>query len=412
MINNQTFDIVVIGGGAAGLFFSANVTAINPSLKVLILEKSSTPLNKVRVSGGGRCNVTNSCENPKELSSFYPRGSKELLPLFHSFGSSECKKWFEERGVKLKAEPDGRVFPESNKSETIVDCLLQHSESPNTSTVYNTSVTSIKRTESKWSISTSNKQEIFSNKIFIATGSSSHMWEILSSLGHEIIPPVPSLFSFKIDNDYTDDITGISIQDAEVKISGLNKSLRGPVLFTHEGISGPAILKLSALCARELHHLEYHFSLSLNLTSFKNAELLFSELNSIAEDNPLKYIYGDNHFNIPRRLWNKIISLSGINQIEKWRDLSKKKKRDLTDNLFSLTPRITGKSTNKDEFVTCGGINRKEINWKRMESKILDGIYFGGEVIDVDALTGGFNFQAAWTTAYTAAKAASGTLEL
>ncbi len=405
-MDNTHFDIIVVGGGAAGYFFAINAAERIRGLNIAILEKQPAPLSKVRVSGGGRCNVTHACFEPKRLTAFYPRGAKELLPLFHRFNPTHMIAWLDRHGVELKKEDDGRMFPVSNSSQTIIDCFLHEAERLGITTKLSTAIKSIKPENGNWIVTTGDDRELTAEKLFVAPGSSQQVWDILSTLGHTIIPPVPSLFTFNCAGDFLKDLPGISVPNAEVRVAGLKLSSSGPLLITHTGLSGPAILKLSAWGARELAEAKYVFTIKINFTGDRHTDQIMDQLLNYKTEFPAKAATTHSCFELPLRLWQRMTDTAGIDPGQKWRDVSKAKLRALAEIITASVISVTGKSPNKEEFVTSGGINRKEIDWKRMESRLHKNLFFGGEVIDIDALTGGFNFQAAWTTAFIAAESA------
>lgn len=405
----NSFDVIVVGGGAAGYFFAINAAATNRALKIAILEKQLAPLAKVRVSGGGRCNVTNACADPKELISFYPRGGKELLPLFHRFNTTHTVDWFARRGIKLKTERDGRIFPLSNSSQTIIDCFSHEAERLGIKIFLKTEIKKLMRDSAGWRIETNREEEFTGKIIFMGAGASQSVWSVLKGLGHRIVPPVPSLFSFQSKSPVLKDLAGVAVP--EVRLSACGASASGPLLITHTGVSGPVALRLSAWAARELADCSYRFTCVVNFTGCKNEEQAVQLLEKIKQENSFRVVLTHQLFGIPSRLWERLVAQAGVDPDKKWHMLSKAKLRELARLLFALQLVVDGKSTNKEEFVTCGGVDRKEIDWKRMESKILPGLFFGGEIIDIDAVTGGFNFQAAWTTAFVASEAVASSRE-
>ena len=395
--------LIIIGGGAAGFFGAINYAEKNPEDEVIILEKSNKLLSKVKISGGGRCNVTNSISNPIELSKFYPRGEKELIGPFNRFTTTNTIKWFEDRGVKLITEEDGRVFPITDSSQTIIDCFLNEAKKLNVKIITKKNVEEIiSSSNKKWILKCPDKSEYEADELLITTGNSETFWDILKRLGHEIINPVPSLFTFNIKDERLKDIPGISIQNVEIKIINTNYKSSGPLLITHWGLSGPAILKLSAFAARELFSMNYNFEIEINFIPNINSKNILSMLQKIKGLNSKKIIFSNNHFNIPLRLWEKLTTATGINPTLKWNDVSNLLLSNLAKELTQAKFIVEGKSTFKEEFVTCGGVSLKEVDFKTMQSKLLPGIYFAGEVLNIDALTGGFNFQSAWTTSWIA----------
>ena len=400
-------DVIIVGGGAAGFFAAINIAEQNPKLKVVILERGKEGLQKVRISGGGRCNVTHAEFVPSELVLNYPRGEKELLGPFHQFMTGDTIDWFQKRGVELKIEDDGRMFPITDSSKTIIDCFLNEAKKHKVEVLYNQSVTSLSpRTQSRgFEIST--KDSIYTcEKLLIATGSNPKIWSLLEDLGHSISQPVPSLFTFDIKDERIKDIPGVVAQNVEVKVLGTDLVSDGPLLITHVGMSAPSILKLSAFGAIELAKCHYKFQIEVNFIrqSFEDCLDILKELkHELAK----KTVYKSPQFELPKRLWHKLVLASNMDQDTRWADLNKSQLEDLASQLTQAVFKVDGKSTFKEEFVTAGGIDLKEINFKTFESKLHNNLYFAGEVINVDAVTGGFNFQNAWTGAYIAAKSIS-----
>jgi len=400
---NQNFDIIVVGGGAAGFFTAINIVEKNPKLKVAILERGKNVLEKVRISGGGRCNVTHACFEPNELVKFYPRGEKELRGPFHQFCSGDTIAWFEKHGVALKIEADGRMFPESNSSQTIIDCFLKATQKLGISVITGQSVQSIFKKETHWKIDTQNESYL-TEKLVLATGSNPKMWELLQTFGHAIVNPVPSLFTFNIKDSRIKELPGVAAQ-VSVKVKDTKLTSTGPLLITHWGMSGPAILKLSAWGARILHDKNYQFSIYINWLNdvdFEDAEKTLKELK---QEQAKKAVSKKSPFEFPNRLWESLVLASGIESETKWADLSKNQLQNLANQLTNATFQVNGKSTFKEEFVTAGGIDLKEINFKTMESKLHENLYFAGEIVNIDAITGGFNFQNAWTSGFILANA-------
>lgn len=397
-------NVIIIGGGAAGFFAAVNMAEFNPYLQVTILEKGSRVLEKVKVSGGGRCNVTHACFEPKELVQFYPRGQKELLGPFHQFMTGDTMEWFETRGVELKIEEDGRVFPVSNSSQTIIDCLENHAKRLGVKVKLNTKVASIEAFGETFHVKT-DKELFIADKLLIATGSNTKIWDLLSQLGHHIIKPVPSLFTFKIKATLIENLPGVSVSKATVSIPEEKLESTGPVLITHWGLSGPAILKLSAIAANYFAEKNYQLPVHVNWLS-KSYEKVFHELLQCKRDFSKRQIGLKSVFEqIPNRLWQNFISVSGMNSEFRWADVNNKDLENLAQHLTRSVFYVDGKTTFKEEFVTAGGIDLKEIDFKKFESKIHPNLYFAGETLNIDAVTGGFNFQNAWTGAYIAARA-------
>jgi predicted Rossmann fold flavoprotein len=398
--------IVIIGGGAAGFFAAITAAESNPENEVIILEKSKKVLHKVKISGGGRCNVTHASFIPNELVEFYPRGKKELLGPFHQFMTGDTMEWFEIRGVPLKIEEDNRIFPESNSSQTIIDCLTQSAENAGVKVWLEQNVQSVVKSNEKFEIKT-NTQTITADKLLIAAGSNPKIWALAETLEHSIIPPVPSLFTFNINDKRIKEIPGISVPNATVKIVNTKLESSGPLLITHWGLSGPAVLKLSAFGARILADKNYQYNVEVNWLS-SSTEVVLKILKSIKENDPKKQVIIRSQFTeIPKRLWERLVLASSIQFDSKWADLSNKELQQLAEQLTKCIFNANGKSTFKDEFVTSGGVSLKEINFKRFESKTHKNLFFAGEVLDIDAVTGGFNFQNAWTGGFIAGNAMS-----
>ncbi len=395
--------LLIIGGGAAGFFSAINYAEKNPDDEVIILEKSNKLLSKVKVSGGGRCNVTNSISSARELAKFYPRGGKELIGPFNKFTTTDTINWLEERNVKLKVEDDGRVFPITNNSQTIIDCFINEAEKLNVKILLKKNVETIFQSNKKWNLTCSDDSEFEADKLLIASGGSESIWNILNELGHEIVNPIPSLFTFNIQDERLKELPGVSVQNVEIKIINSKLKSSGALLITHWGLSGPAVLKLSSFAARELFEMNYNFEIEINFVPSLNFNELNKELEKVKITSSKKIISATPLFNLPMRLWEKLIIQTKISSSLKWNDVSKKLLNSLANELTKSKFIVSGKSTFKEEFVTAGGVLLKEVDFKTMESNVLPGIYFAGEVLNIDALTGGFNFQAAWTTSWIAA---------
>lgn len=400
---NSKYDIIIIGGGAAGFFTAINIVEKNSKLKVAILERGKNVLEKVRISGGGRCNVTHACFVPNDLVKFYPRGEKELKGPFHQFCSGDTIEWFEQHGVELKIEDDGRMFPVSNSSQTIIDCFLKATQKLKIDILTGHSVQELYQGENYWKITTN--QEVFScQKVIMATGSNPKIWELLQNLGHSIIEPVPSLFTFNIKDARIKDLMGLSTL-ASVKVKKSKLQASGPLLITHWGMSGPGILRLSAWGARELADKKYQFAIQVNWLNETDFEEAIDLLKKIKEENSKKLVSKYAHFDLPKRLWENLVKAAGISEETKWADVNKKQLNTLAEQLTNAEFQVNGKSTFKEEFVTAGGVDLKEVNFKTMESKILPNMFFAGEILNIDAITGGFNFQNAWTGGFIVANA-------
>ncbi len=393
--------VLIVGGGAAGFFTAITIAESNPDLQVTILEKTSKILQKVRVSGGGRCNVTHACFDPSELAENYPRGSRELLGPFHRFMTGDTMAWFESRDVPLKIESDGRVFPISNSSESIIECLVAGAEQAGVQLELKQGVKNIEPKDSHFEVQT-DRDLLKADYLVICTGSNLKMWEHLASLGHTMVPPVPSLFTFKIKDSILEELPGVSVKNARVRIEDFNFESSGPVLITHWGLSGPAVLKLSAFAARALAAMNYQYIVYVNWLSLTHHEVL-DRLNEFKNDHRKQLVAVKSAFDeIPKRLWNKLVSAVVSDRQTTWSMLSKKQVNALTDQLVKTTFHAQGKSTFKEEFVTAGGVDLKEINFKNFESRLYKNLFFAGEILNIDAVTGGFNFQNAWTGAYLA----------
>jgi hypothetical protein len=398
--------VIIVGGGAAGFFAAINAKEMNPNLDITILEKGKEVLQKVKVSGGGRCNVTHACFGPKELVKFYPRGEKELLGPFHQFMTGDTFEWFDNNHIPLKIESDNRVFPESNSSQTIIDCFLRKAKELDISIKKNHGVTSIERDAEEFIVNTK-EQQFRCDALVIAAGSSKQVWKLSKSLGHSIIDPVPSLFTFNIKDKRIKDLLGISVPNATVKLLNTNLEAFGPLLITHWGMSGPAVLKLSAFGARILADMKYQYQVEVNWLSQSTQETR-EELQQIKQEQSRKQVMLKSPFSeIPRRLWERLVLASDIRSTQNWADLNKSQLQHLSEQLTKAVFQAQGKSTFKEEFVTAGGIDLKEINFKSFESKLHNNLFFIGEVLNIDAVTGGFNFQNAWTGGWLCAKAIS-----
>ncbi|MCH7400401.1 NAD(P)/FAD-dependent oxidoreductase [Belliella kenyensis] len=394
--------VAVIGAGASGYF--AAIHAAAQGCVVTILEKTSKSLSKVKVSGGGRCNVTHAAFENRLLVKNYPRGEKFLKVSFEKFSVKNTIDWFESRGVKLKIEQDGRMFPVSDDSESIIKALEKEASKLHVIIKYQFSVASIEKNEGCFKIKSSQNEELHFDQIIVCTGGSPKLqgFDFLSKLGHKINPPIPSLFTFNTPHDPIKSLMGISVPDAFVKLEGTKLSYQGPLLITHWGISGPAVLKLSAFGARWLADTSYKAKAHIRWVSNWTEESLHTDLNSFKSKHPKKKISSNPLFGLPSRLWEHFVEKSEISIEEIWINISKKQLNRLIQNLFCYIVTIDGKTTFKEEFVTAGGVSLDEVNPNTLESKLVSGLYFAGEVLDIDGITGGFNFQAAWTTGYIA----------
>ena len=409
-MKHQQLEVVVIGGGAAGFFGAIACADANPFAKVTLLEAGSQPLSKVRISGGGRCNVTHHCFEPDRLVLNYPRGGKALRGAFSRFQPQDTIEWFQARGVKLKTEADGRMFPISDSSQTIINCLTTAAERAGVILHSNSAVKTINKTDASegFQIALKNGRNLKCDRLLIATGSNPSGYRWAKHFGHTIVTPVPSLFTFKINDPRIKGLTGISVDNARATllISG-KKTLEqtGALLITHWGLSAPAILKLSAWGARILHENKYNLSLKISWLPNYNLETLKNHLLTIKSTMPKKKIISYCPVELPKRLWQSLVNYVGIKSDKIWAEINKKELNSLASEIIQGQYSIQGKGTFKDEFVTCGGISLKEINFKTMSSKICPHLYFAGEILDIDGVTGGFNFQSAWTTGWLAGNA-------
>jgi len=390
------YDVVIVGGGAAGFFTAVNIAEKNSKLKICILEKSPKVLAKVKISGGGRCNFTHACYIPKELSKFYPRGEKELLGPFHTFASGDTIEWFESRGVDFYTTDDGSIFPKSDDSQTIIDTFLNLAKKYNIDIFTNQEVIGIKAGD-VWTTRT--KGKLFtSENLIITTGSSKSIWSLLSKLGHTIVEPVPSLFTFKIKDIRIEDLMGVVVDNAVVSLKDSKlPEQSGPLLITHWGMSGPAVLKMSAFGAREMFEKSYQNHVFVNWVPEHSKESILDAISDLREEHPKKQVLKHNPFFIPTRLWRNLVSYSNISDKQNWADLNKKQISALAKELTNGEFAVNGRTKFKEEFVTAGGVSLKEINFKRFESKLHKNLFIAGEALDIDAVTGGFNFQNAWT---------------
>lgn len=400
--------VTIIGGGAAGFFSAIACAEANPDLKVTILEKGKDVLGKVIISGGGRCNVTHACFDPRELTSFYPRGSRELLGPFHKFQPGDTMEWFADRGVELKIEGDNRVFPVTDSSHTIADCLLDMAAAANINVQKGVGVKSFEQVEGdKWLIQTTRGEQIKTDVLMVSPGSSKAIWDQLKKLGHKIIPPVPSLFTFNIKDPRIKGLSGISLPNATVQVAASDLESSGPLLITHWGLSGPAVLRLSAWGARELNDRFYRFPIMVNWVGEEEKDVI-ADFQQEKKQSGKKRIGNHQHYGIPLRLWKSMVEAAGIKPTATWGDISGKQLKALASELCSSVFQVTGKSTFKEEFVTAGGVDLKDVDFKTFSSRVVPNLYFAGEILDIDGITGGFNFQAAWTGGWIAGNAMAG----
>ncbi len=405
---------MIIGGGAAGFFAAITCAEANPAVKVLLLEKTGKLLSKVRVSGGGRCNVTHACFQPSAFSQNYPRGQKVLKKLLPLFGAQDTVAWFEKRGVVLKAEPDGRMFPQSNSSETIIDCLLDSARKAGVIIRTNVGVQEIQPInqdgEVHFLLKLSTGEELKASKVLVATGGSpkaeSYGW--LQALGHSIEPPLPSLFTLNVPGSPFKDLQGVAVPKAKVKLTGQKLETEGPLLITHWGLSGPAVLRFSAWGAKLMHGLHYTGTALVNWVPDYSEDQVRQQILQHRQASPHKTVLTNPLFQLPTRLWQRLCVLAEVADTAKWTELPGKAQNKLIELLLRTPFAVKGKTTFKEEFVTCGGIKLDELHLERMESKVVPGLFFAGEVVDIDGITGGFNFQAAWTGGFLAGKAMAG----
>lgn len=398
--------LAVIGGGAAGFFGSIIAAEQAPHCRVILLEKSKQLLTKVRISGGGRCNVTHSCFDPKLLVQNYPRGGKALLGPFSRFQPLDTIEWFKSRGVALKTENDGRMFPTTDNSETIAQCLQEAARRLQVDIRTCTGVSAITPTDNGFNLTLGNGESLHCHRLLVACGSNPKMWELLKSLGHTIIPPVPSLFTFNTPTSSLLELAGVSVPKVRAKIKETPLEQMGPLLITHWGFSGPAILKLSAWGARILHEKQYKATLEINWLPDLTQNELKEQLLHFKTLSPARLIANEGPPLLPKNLWRKLIEMANVPATMRWSHLSTPLLQKMIQQLSASTFEIDGKSTYKDEFVTCGGVALNEVDFKTMQSKRIPHLYFAGEILDIDGVTGGFNFQNAWTTAYIAGTSA------
>ena len=403
MSNNQ---VIIVGGGAAGFFAAINCAANYPQIQVTLLEAGRKPLAKVRISGGGRCNVTHHCFDTPLLIQNYPRGGKALRGAFFRFQPQDTVAWFKQRGVKLKTEADGRMFPVTNSSETIINCLTTSAVQAEVKLLTNSGVKTVKKQPPGFKLGLKDGRELNCDRLLLATGSNRDGYGWARDLGHNIIPPVPSLFTFKIKDPRLQGLAGTSVAEVSARLQapGLTPQT-GPLLVTHWGVSGPAILKLSAWGARVLSDHNYQMGLTINWLPQFNQESLRQELLIVKSQVPKRKIINNCPFDLPKRLWQRLVIAAGIKEDKPWAELSKKGLNQLVQELNLGQYEIKGKGTFKEEFVTCGGVDLKEVDFKTMGSKLCPGLHFAGEILDIDGVTGGFNFQSAWTTGWLAGKA-------
>jgi predicted Rossmann fold flavoprotein len=398
--------IIVIGGGAAGFFAAITCAQTNPNLRVTLLEAGKTPLSKVKISGGGRCNVTHACFDPRQLVQYYPRGGKALRGAFSRFQPQDTVAWYAQQGVQLKTEADGRMFPTTDDSATIVDCLHSAAMAAGVKIWTSAGVADIApQTPSGWTVTLKSGEILTADRVLLATGNNPSAYKWAQQLGHPILPPVPSLFTFNIPDPRLANLAGVSVKSAIVKLPSTGKTplaQTGALLITHWGVSGPAILKLSAWGARSIAESRYKIDLNINWLPDLSIDKLREMILAVKSQLPQKTIQNSCPILIPHRLWESLTTYIGIQSTDRWAGLSNKTLDRLIQELSRGEYQITGKGAFKEEFVTCGGIDLKSVNFQTMESKLAPGLYFAGEILDIDGVTGGFNFQSAWTTGYLA----------
>jgi hypothetical protein len=400
--------IVIVGGGAAGFFAALACAEARPGAEIVILEKTAHFLSKVKISGGGRCNVTHACFDAREFTTRYPRGGRALIAPFQQFQAADTVAWFAQHGVKLKTESDGRMFPTTDASQTIIDCLINAATAAGIKLKTNCGVeTVVKKSGGGFELNLSTGETLAGDKLLLATGGcrTAALGQLAISLGHTLEPPVTSLFTFHVEILWLRGLAGVSLDTVEVSVPETKLRERGALLLTHWGLSGPAILRLSAWGARELHDRNYHFPLHINWLPDWNMEKLPAEFQKQRKLQPAKFIVNTPQAKLPARLWEQLVIASGLARETRWAELSGGAQHKFIQQLLRSDLPVTGKSLNKDEFVTCGGVRLNEINFKTMESRICPGLFFAGEALDIDGITGGFNFQAAWTTGWLAGRA-------
>lgn len=404
--NVPYYDLIVVGGGAAGFYGAIQAAEIHKGRKILILEKSTKLLSKVRISGGGRCNVTHHCYDAVKLSHHYPRGEKALRHVFKEYGASHTVAWFASKGVKLKVEEDGRMFPTTDDSQTIIDCFLEQAQRLAIDIAINEGVDAILRNQDAFEISTQKGKLYYASRVLITTGGNPKAdgYRFIENLGHSILPPIPSLFTFNDSEKKFTDLMGIAVPNAEVRIATTKLKNNGPLLITHWGLSGPAVIRLSAWAAEYLHSVNYAFTALVSWIGPTREETIRDFLQSLRASKPKQKVYGNPLFELPQRLWVRLCDFAEIPENKVWGEISGKNLNKLLEYLIKCPFHIKGKTTFKEEFVTCGGVDLKEIELATMESRKVKGLFFAGEVLNIDGETGGFNFQAAWSTAYCAAK--------
>ena len=410
----MTKRIVIVGGGAAGFFAALACAEKQPGAEIVILEKTAHFLAKVKISGGGRCNVTHACFNAREFTTRYPRGERELIAPFQQFSATDTVAWFVANGVPLKTEADGRMFPKSNTSQTVIDCLLGRARALGVKLRPNCSVESVvKKTDVGFELVLSNREKLACDQLLLAIGGcrTPLLGQLAVSLGHTLAAPVPSLFTFLVETPWLRELSGVAVELTEVSVPGTKLRERGALLATHWGLSGPAVLRLSAWGARVLAEKNYQFMLHVNWLPQWTAEKITKEFQARQQNQPARFVVNAPLFPLTSRMWEKLVVASGAPRDIRWSAFSSAAQHRLIQQLIRSEFPVTGKSLNKDEFVTCGGVNLREVSFKTMESRVCPGLFFAGEVLDLDGITGGFNFQAAWTTGWIAGRAMAGSSE-
>ena len=399
--------LIVIGGGPAGFFGAIRAREVAPERPVILLEKSHEVLRKVTISGGGRCNVTHACNDPRELVTYYPRGGRELRGPFHTFGPEQTTDWFAARGVQLKTEPDGRMFPVTDSSRTITDCLRETAHQTGVELRTGVAVSELAKNGAEFTATLADGTTLDAEAVLLATGGQTSGggggFDMARVLGHTITPPVPSLFTLKIEDPVLDDLAGVAVARARVSVIGARKlSETGPLLVTHWGLSGPAVLRLSACGARHFHDCEYRCEVLVNWCPDLNPQMVDEMLQQETRSKGKQQIQTTGPFDLPRRLWQALVAAADIADDMRWADLGRNSRRALANRVCECRFQVSGQATNKDEFVTCGGVALKEVDFKTMSSRVCDGLFLAGEVLDIDGITGGFNFQSCWTTGWLA----------
>ena len=403
--------VIVVGGGAAGFFAAITCAELMPDAEVMILEEGPEFLAKVKVSGGGRCNVTHACFDPREFATRFPRGERELIGPFQRFGASDTVAWFKKRGVRLNAECDGRMFPLNNSSQTIIDCFVKAAEAAGVKLRTKCGVERVtRRVDGQFELTLSSGEALVCDRLLLATGGcrTTAAGQLAVSLGHTLEPPVPSLFTFSLDTPWLKELAGVSVESVEVSVPDTEFRQRDALLVTHTGLSGPVILRLSAWGARVLHDRDYRFPLHLYWLPKLDQEEIATELQWRRSQQPARLVANTPIPPLPARLWEQLVLAAGVQPDTRWAVITRSDQHSLLQQLIRTELQVTGKSLNKEEFVTCGGVRLSEVNFRTMQSRICPGLFFAGELLDIDGITGGFNFQAAWTTGWIAGNAMAG----